>query len=403
MRADACPGVLATHEAADGPLARIRLPGGALSPEQAVAVAACAAELGDGRIHLTSRANLQLRAVRDVDALVTRLSAAGLLPSPARERIRNILGSPLSGVHGGVADVRDLVRDLDHALCASADLTGLPGRFLFALDDGRGDVAPDADLCWHAVTSDTGALLTAGADTGLRVPRGRAVAALVAGARAFEESRGAAWRLRELDPAPVVDAMRTEATAEQTPEPAPTEPAPTEPAQGEPRPVPFVGPVDGRDDVVVVAPRLGELTADTLRGLGGAGSALTVTPWRTVVVHDTSAAALAGRYSDLVVDPADPLLGVSACIGAPHCAKSHADVRGDATAVTAELARRGLPGAVAHFAGCSRRCGRPGGSHIDVVAAEGGYHVGGTFVGLDRVAEALSAQAHDRTTREGQQ
>ncbi|MCP2254467.1 precorrin-3B synthase [Prauserella aidingensis] len=407
LRADACPGVLATHDAADGPLARVRLPGGGLSPAQAQAVAACADELGDGSVHLTSRGNLQLRAIRDVDALVGRLADAGLLPSPAHERIRNILGSPLAGVvpreDGGdpaeavepgtcarVADIRPLVSELDAVVCATPELTGLPGRFLFALDDGSGDVAADADLCWRATTADTGAVLAAGADTGLRVPAARAAEAMVAGARTFDEVRAAAWRLREIDPAPVVETLRPYASADVGPA-----------VQRFAPPVP-VGPVPGTG-CVVAAPRFGELSATTLHELGrrgpaahrtpaahsasaahSAGRALTVTPWRTVVVHDTSAGELA-ELPDLVVDPADPLLGVSACIGAPRCAKSHADVRADAAA----LAPAGVG---AHFAGCSRRCGRPGGSHIDVVAAEGGYQVGGTFVGLDRVAEALSAQ-----------
>lgn len=411
LRADACPGVLATHDAADGPLARVRLPGGGLSPAQAQAVAACADELGDGSVHLTSRGNLQLRAIRDVDALVGRLADAGLLPSPAHERIRNILGSPLSGLASRdgteegteegttavapgtcarVADIRPLVSELDTVVCATPELTGLPGRFLFALDDGSGDVAADADLCWRATTADTGAVLAAGTDTGLRVPAARAAEAMVAGARAFDEVRAAAWRLREIDPAPVVEALRPYASADVRPA-----------AQRFAPPAP-VGPVPGAR-AVVAAPRFGELPAATLHELGrrapaahrtpavhsasaahSAGRALTVTPWRTVVVHDTSAGELV-ELPDLVVDPADPLLGVSACIGAPRCAKSHADVRADAAA----LAQAGVS---AHFAGCSRRCGRPGGSHIDVVAAEGGYHVGGTFVGLDRVAEALSAQ-----------
>ncbi|MBB3661555.1 precorrin-3B synthase [Prauserella sediminis] len=396
LRADACPGVLATHDAADGPLARVRLPGGGLSPAQAQAVAACATELGDGAVHLTSRGNLQLRAVSDVDALVGRFAEAELLPSPGHERIRNILGSPLSGLArrrvpetsesggaggagdaepGRIADVRPLVRELDAVVCATPELTGLPGRFLFALDDGGGDVAADADLCWRATAADTGAVLVAGTDTGLRVPASRAAAAMVAGAQAFDEIRATAWRIHEIDPSPVVAALRPYASAD-------TEPVPQRFAPPAP-----VGPVPGVH-AVVAAPRFGQLSADTLRqlaGRAGDGRALTVTPWRTVVVHDTSPGDLA-VFPDLVVDPADPLLGVSACIGAPRCAKSHADVRADALALAPD-------GISAHFAGCSRRCGRPGGSHIDVVAAEGGYHVGGTFVGLDRVAEALSASS----------
>ncbi len=65
---------------------------------------------------------------------------------------------------------------LDRGLCARPVLADLPGRFLFALDDGRGDVAAeDPDLCWQAPDR----LLVAGVDTGLRVAAAEAVDALL--------------------------------------------------------------------------------------------------------------------------------------------------------------------------------------------------------------------------------
>lgn len=67
--------------------------------------------------------------------------AAGLLPSESHERVRNVIASVLSGrVGGGLVDVRALVDALDEGLCADPALGGLPGRFLFTIDDGRGDV-----------------------------------------------------------------------------------------------------------------------------------------------------------------------------------------------------------------------------------------------------------------------
>ena len=142
LRPDACPGVFALHDAADGALARVRLPGGAIDAAALQVVAGCAEDLGDGAVHLTSRGNLQLRGLRrDDPRLAARLAAAGLLPSTTHERARNVLASPLSGIAGGLADVRDLARELDRGLCARPALAALSGRFLFALDDGRGDVA----------------------------------------------------------------------------------------------------------------------------------------------------------------------------------------------------------------------------------------------------------------------
>ena len=61
---------------------------------------------------------------------------------------------------------------------------------------------------------------------------------------------------------------------------------------------------------------------------------------------------------------------MSACTGRPGCASALADVRADALAGVPSSA--GLP---VHWSGCARRCGRPAGSVVDVIAAEDGYRV----------------------------
>jgi len=140
--ADRCPGVLRLAAAADGYLARIRLPGGLISAQQIQALARLGDELGDGRAELTSRGNVQLRglAADAAEQLTDRLTRAGLLPSLSHDRVRNVLASPLAGLDGG-NDPTAIVRALDAGLCARPRLAELPGRFLFAVDDGRGDVA----------------------------------------------------------------------------------------------------------------------------------------------------------------------------------------------------------------------------------------------------------------------
>ncbi|MCM3886545.1 nitrite reductase, partial [Frankia sp. R82] len=204
---DACPGVLRTHPAADGALARLRLPGGRLTARAARELAACARELADGHLELTSRGNVQLRGLADggAEVLAGRARAVGLLPSDTHERVRNIVASPLSGRLAGGRDVQAFVAALDRGLCAGPALAALPGRILFAVDDGTGDLsAIPADLALRALPAGHMVVSVAGEARGLRVSDAVAVPALLAAARAFVDLVAAggpaasAWRVAEL-------------------------------------------------------------------------------------------------------------------------------------------------------------------------------------------------------------
>ncbi|SOC46338.1 precorrin-3B synthase [Blastococcus aggregatus] len=374
-RPDACPGALQTHPAADGALARVRVPGGALTPGQLRVLGTAARELGDGALELTSRGNVQLRGLRAgaETELGNRLAAVGLLPSATHETARNVLASVLSGRAGGLLDARPWVPGFDAGLCADARLAALPGRFLAAFDDGRGDVAGlRADVGLLALDGHTVALLLAGTDTGLRTRPDGAVALALAATRAFLEVReqqgGTAWRVAEL-----TDGRERMATA-------------LGGARHEPRPVPrapAAGPAgavrqdDGRTALVAVVP-LGRLTAAQADMLAAtATDGLQLTPWRSIAVPDLpdAGAAPALAAAGLELDPGTAWLQVTTCAGRPGCAKSLADVRADAVAAV----RAGtLPadGARQHWVGCERRCGRPPGDVVDVVATGDGYRIG---------------------------
>ena len=130
-----------------------------------------------------------------------------------------------------------------------------------------------------------------------------------------------------------------------------------------------------RDDggiALVVAPVLGELTADQVRLLAATGPSAVVTPWRTVVLPDPLLPVEQLAASGLLVVPG-PAATVSACIGRPGCATSLADVRADARAALPHL-----PEARVHVSGCPRRCGAPRAVHVDALALpDGGYLVDG--------------------------
>ncbi|WP_406278004.1 precorrin-3B synthase [Nocardia sp. NBC_00881] len=403
--ADSCPGVLRLHEAADGPLARIRVPGGRVEPAQWQVLAEAARDLGDGNIELTARGNVQLRRIYDATALTERLAGAGLLPSRTHERVRNIVASPLSGRIGGLTNVHALVPALDAGLLAAPRLADLPGRVLFSLDDGRGDVSGlGADIGVHAVATDDFALLLAGGDSGIRITADDAVDVMLAAAHGFLELRGddpGRWRLRDL-----------ERGAERLADLLGLSPRPDriEFAAGQDIPIGWLEQDDGLVGLGAGV-RLGSLPARTAEFLAAVERTVFVTPWRSLVVTDLEewAAEQVVRVlapMGLIFDADSPWLLVSACAGRPGCAKSHTDVRADATAAVAagrvlapaERAERGTAHAEAkpaprqgildapllapaevsvagrqHWSGCDRRCGRPRGTVTDVVATNEGY------------------------------
>jgi precorrin-3B synthase len=266
--ADRCPGVFRPWVAEDGAIVRLRVPGGRISPDALLRVVGAAERHGDGTVLLTKRANLQLRglAERIPDELIDTVAAAGLLPSRTHELVRNILVSPLTGLVGGRMDLRPVVRALDQALLASPELAVLGGRFLFVLDDGRGDVVGrDLDLGLMAVDA-TRVQLRAGTTWGPVVPVEDATADLIRLAGEFARLRGtgpsACWHVDELSE-PLLGAPRDPGTEVDSEPPAP-----------------------GRHgQVSVVAVPDGLVRRPLTERLAGAAG-LVVTPWRSIVVEE---------------------------------------------------------------------------------------------------------------------
>ncbi|WP_148615987.1 nitrite reductase [Nocardioides rubriscoriae] len=282
-RRDLCPGVLRPWAADDGALVRLRLVGGRLTSRQLVAVGAVARRYGDGDLHLTGRANLQLRGLplgpdgaRLRPDVVEAVAATGLLPTRTHDLVRNVMVSPQTGLaggdDGGRADLRAVAAELEALLVADPGLADLPGRFLFVLDDGRGDLLRPCDLGLVALDAAV-AQLRVGAAWGRVVPLVSAAAALHDLARRFADARGtgpdAPWH---------VDELGVRLVAAQPPDPRLPPPAP---------PLPY-GPVAGGVHVAAPGGVVGPLLA---ADLAARADELVVTPWRGVLVPVPGAAA----------------------------------------------------------------------------------------------------------------
>ena len=368
--ADACPGILDLHEALDGLVARIRLPGGYVSAARLRALAALARRFGDGHVDLTARGNVQIRGVAPGAAaqMAQRAAAAGLLPSPAHDRARNILASPLAGL-AGRPDLRGPVRRLDRAIRADPGLAALPGRFLFSLDDGTGRAGLggcDVGLRWRSGETELGdtELIVAGRHTGVRAPAARGIGHALAAARAFLAQRAAAAGPEAARPAGRVAGL-PDGGAQVAAAAGGVLGGPVSDVAGRLA----LGPVPGGGPLAVAAP-LARLTAAQVRLVAGlvrpGDVARLAAAGRIVLPLSGPAPAALGRLAGagLITGDGHGLAAVTACAGMT-CGRSLADVRSAATR---------LPGlAAVHWAGCERRCGLPADAAAVVATPGGGF------------------------------
>jgi precorrin-3B synthase len=349
-RADRCPGVLRPHLAADGAMVRVRVPGGQTTSSALGRLSRIAQQFGSGDLQLTSRGSLQIRSLPDPMpvGLIHAVQGAGFLPSETHERVRNIVGSPLTGISGGATDVRPLIAALDAGLCAEPRLANLPSRFLFAIDDGRGDVSgAPFDLGYRAVDHDHGWVLLGDAELGLLLPARDAVPTLLELAHRFlTASRGLdhVWHIRDLAHwATTVPGVR----AAELPPGVSAVP---------------LGAVAGAASVQVPLALLTPTQVATVEAC--ATGSIVITPSRGLVLPGAAHRLPELAAVGLVDNPASAWSAISACVGAPSCASSLINTRAYATA----LAQSGSPLPRTHISGCERRCGAPTGGYLDLVA-----------------------------------
>ncbi len=256
----------------------------------------------------------------------------------------------------------------------------LPGRFLFSLDDGRGDVSGlGADVGVHVMDNHAN-LLLAGRDTGVGLTAPEVVETLVAVAERFVETRGSAWRVSEL-----TDATELWPGAELSDRFPPV----TRP------PVGWIEQHDGRVALGAAVP-LGVLPARVAEYLAAIEAPLVVTPWRSVLVCDLDEAVADTALRvlaplGLVFDENSPWLAVSSCVGSPGCAHSIADVRAHAAQslhTDSDVHR--------HFVGCERACGSPPAAEV-LVATEDGYRPLRSVASASAAEPGAAGRHHDKS------
>lgn len=344
-----CPGALQPMLANDGWVVRIRPPMGRLTQAQAGGIATLATRYAQHTVELTSRANLQLRGVAESDypSLLSGLQELGLVdPDVHTESRRNLLVAPFWQQEDATTEI---ARALTLALGA-ADAPALPGKFGFALDCGEGPMlrTSSADIRIERCGSDF-LVYADGSSTGALGRKEDVPAFGMILAHWFVAAGGLSTSRRRMASLVAGQVMPTQFTT-----------TPVPPAA---QPIPPLGRVP---QGYLAAVEFGQLQVTTLTALA-ALAPLRLTPWRSVLLEGVRDIP---PLPDLITQPDDSRLRISACTGAPGCGQAAAATRPLARALAKSL----HAGQTLHVSGCTKGCAHPA-ETLTIVATTNGYNV----------------------------
>jgi ferredoxin-nitrite reductase len=141
----------------DAYMLRMRIPNGVLTHWQFAGLADLAQNHGGGYLHVTTRANVQIREIAPKDAvtIIEAVQDLGLWSKGAgADNIRNVTGTPTAGVDPQeLIDTRPFARAMHHHILNDRSLYGLPRKFNIAFDGaGRiGALEDTNDIGFQAV------------------------------------------------------------------------------------------------------------------------------------------------------------------------------------------------------------------------------------------------------------
>jgi ferredoxin-nitrite reductase len=156
-------GLFNVSPAQDSFMLRMRIPNGIVKAHQFAGCGELSERFGGGYLHVTTRANLQMREIRpeNAKALLEDLSDLGLVAKGSgADNIRNVTGSPLAGIDAQeLLDTRPLCRDWHFHILNERVLYGLPRKFNVSFDGAGVSPALEEtnDIGFQAVLAEDGA------------------------------------------------------------------------------------------------------------------------------------------------------------------------------------------------------------------------------------------------------
>ncbi len=390
-------GLFYVAPAQDAFMCRLRIPNGILSAHQFRAVAELAQAYGGGYVHVTTRANLQIREIKPTDAVgvLTGLAQAGLTSRGAgADNIRNITGNATAGIDPQeLYDTRPLGLELHHYILNHREMYGLPRKFNIAFDGG-GAVASledTNDIGFSAVRVEAGKAVPPGVyfrvavggitghrdfarDLGVLIKPEQCVPVAAALVRVFIE-HGDRTDRKKARMKYVLDRFGLEKYLDEAEKHLPAKLVRFPPAECSPRPaLDRLGHIGvhpqkhaGKFYVGVVLPA-GRLECEQMRGLAaiaerhGSG-AIRLTVWQNLLVSDIDAGSLDAVKREiealgLAWRASNVRAGLVACTGNRGCKFSASDTKRHAADIANHLDARlafDVPVNI-HLTGCPNSC-----------------------------------------------
>ena len=424
-------------------MARLRIPNGIMTHWQFAGLADVAEAFGGGYMHVTTRANIQIREIEAKNAtnLVEAVQDLGLNSrGSGADNIRNVTGDATAGIAPDeLLDTRPYAREWHYYVLNDRSLTGLPRKFNVAFDGG-GPIATleeTNDIGFQAVEVRAGAGVAAGLywrlmlggisghrdlarDTGVIVPLGEATRVADAIIRVFidhgDRTNRAKARLKY-----VLDAWGFEKFLGAVEEKLGAKLQRVDSPHVAPRPpqdrLAHIGVHQQKQaglNYVGIALPHGKLTAAQARAIASAArkfgdGAIRLTVWQNLLISGVADADLASledalKIADLTSSASPLRAGLIACTGASGCKFGNARTKEAAEAIAAHCERRlALDTAVnIHVTGCPNSCAQHYIGDIGLIGARvpvgddgdtvEGFHivVGGGYGADARIAREFS-------------
>ena len=354
-----CPSAHAPMMSGDGLLVRIKPRFGQLRDTDLHALANLAEAYGNGVIDLTSRANLQLRGVREdsYPELLGALQDAGLVDADPLIEQLNLLMAPFTQKDSlGWRCAVQLYQAAGGLLSPrfAKLLADMPAKFGFAIDCGATRYIDGAfsDICIEC--DEKGALIIrcSGIEAGFHIDENQLVDGLC-------DVMG--WYLTAQPKEESTKTLRMRDVVKiQSPKPDWQKIKPVQHKQ--------MLMVGATGDGAVLAAAYGQLSARDLRQIAARNEHVVFTINRQLIVQTSD-----GLDGQFIQDANDARLQIAVCPGRPHCASASVQTRALADKLVAQNALP--PHTSLHISGCEKGCAAPAQRDVCITGQAGLFDV----------------------------